>query len=114
MPASSHGPSSDRDIGKGRLPWAQFYTASDSFIEKEYLPPGVQLRDPSRMIQQEIDIIYTHWLDRQREGKSPLRFHPGERQGRKASEGCDLVQDQSRRGEGSGKGGICMVENHGN
>ncbi len=66
------------------------------------------------MIQQEIDIIYTHWLDRQREGKSPLRFHPGERQGRKASEGCDLVQDQSRRGEGSGKGGICMVENHGN
>ncbi|KAJ6537342.1 hypothetical protein B0H10DRAFT_1971813 [Mycena sp. CBHHK59/15] len=45
-----------------------------SLIAEKYLPVGVGLKDPSRMVKAEVEAIYKLWTDRQKKTKKPLAF----------------------------------------
>ncbi|KAJ6597906.1 hypothetical protein B0H10DRAFT_2231851 [Mycena sp. CBHHK59/15] len=45
-----------------------------SLIAEKYLPVGVGLKDPSRMVKTEVEAIYKLWIDRQKKIKKPLAF----------------------------------------
>ena len=61
------------------MPWSQLHSNPDSLVDKKYLPVGAQLQDPSRMVQADIDLVYSHWFNRQKEGQRALRFLAGEK-----------------------------------
>jgi hypothetical protein len=47
-------------------------------ISNGYLPEGLGLWDPSRMVKEEIETIYNFWMRQQKENKLPLKFKVAE------------------------------------
>jgi hypothetical protein len=43
-------------------------------ISPGYLPDGIGLKDPSRMVKDEVEKIFKLWIRGQKEGKLPLKF----------------------------------------
>lgn len=67
-------------------PWAKLNENPDQFVDEEYLPEGFILRDPSKLKDNELDTLISHWRDREAEGLVPLE-----------------VKSQPKRRKGSGK-----------
>jgi hypothetical protein len=60
--------------GKGRVPWTELERARDDYIEPEYLPKQVALKQYYHIRQDEANAMIDHWTQRQAAGKVPLRF----------------------------------------
>ncbi|KAJ6610813.1 hypothetical protein B0H10DRAFT_2224639 [Mycena sp. CBHHK59/15] len=67
--------------GSSSPPWTAMATpeGARSLIAEKYLPVGVGLKDPSRMVKTEVEAIYKLWIDRQKKSKKPLAFKVEER-----------------------------------
>ncbi|KAJ6583316.1 hypothetical protein B0H10DRAFT_1962151 [Mycena sp. CBHHK59/15] len=62
--------------GSSSPPWTAMATpeGARSLIAEKYLPVGVGLKDPSRMVKIEVEAIHKLWIDRQKKSKKPLAF----------------------------------------
>ena len=54
--------------------WANLYNSKVIFIAPETLPDGFIVRDPSKMVTEEVDTLINHWRERLEEGLKPLEF----------------------------------------
>lgn len=59
-----------------KVPWTVMQADSRPYIEREYLPRNVKLSEPSKMRQQDIDLLLDHWHTRRedRTGKKVFEF----------------------------------------
>lgn len=48
-----------------KVPWTVIQADSSPYIEPQYLPPNMKLSEPSKMRQQDIDLLLDHWHTRQ-------------------------------------------------
>lgn len=56
------------------VPWKQVDADIKKFIEPEYWPNNVPVKDPSRYKREESEAIVGHWRRRQRQGEKDFRF----------------------------------------
>lgn len=73
-----------------KVPWTVLQADSRPYIAPEYLPLNVKLSEPSKMRQQDIDLLVDHWHTRQEDKKIKTIFEF------KAYQGSDK-QPRSRR-----------------
>lgn len=59
---------------KGRVPWAKLQNSQADYIEREYLPEDVVLRQYYHLRQDDVNALLEHWTQRQNDGKIPFRF----------------------------------------
>ncbi|KAJ7637932.1 hypothetical protein DFH06DRAFT_1335574 [Mycena polygramma] len=66
--------------GSSTPPWGAMATVEgvQELVKEHFLPLGVALKDPSRMVKGEVEKIYKLWTQRQRQNKLPLRFKVAE------------------------------------
>ena len=64
------------------FPWGDLYNSKDVFITPKTLLDGFFVRDPSKMVTEEVDTLINHWRERLEEGLKPL-----ESQGYKTRQG---------------------------
>ncbi|KAF7372220.1 hypothetical protein MVEN_00081400 [Mycena venus] len=76
-------------------PWNSMATPEGAreLIKERYLPPGLGLKDLSRMVKEEVKKIYKLWFDNQKSGKLPLKFKVAE--AKKKQEEDQQVKDQN-------------------
>ena len=82
--------------GKGRIPWAELQKAQGDYVEGEYLPENVVLRQYYHLRQDDVNALLGHWTQRQSDGKIPFRFKKvakASRQNQCASEESDADTD---------------------
>ena len=62
--------------------WKKLFQDSNyTFIDSESLPSGTVLNDPSKLQSEEINVIWSHWMRRQKANSQGLVFlkaHPGD------------------------------------
>ena len=56
------------------FPWADLSNNKDMLIAPETLPDGFNIRDPSKMVAGEVEVLINHWRERLEEGLKPLEF----------------------------------------
>ena len=89
--------------GKGRVPWTELQRDRDEYIEPEYLPENVTLKQFHHLRQEDVNAILGHWAQRKADGKVPFRFRKAAKATRKdkrTSEGSDADADMGL-GEGA-------------
>jgi len=47
--------------GKGRVPWTELQRDQDEYIEPEYLPKNVTLKQFHHLYQKDVNAILGHW-----------------------------------------------------
>jgi len=47
--------------GKGRVPWTELQRDQDEYIEPEYLPENVTLKQFHHLYQKDVNTILGHW-----------------------------------------------------
>ncbi|KAJ7798321.1 hypothetical protein B0H13DRAFT_2391672 [Mycena leptocephala] len=64
------------ETGSSTVPWSSMATpeGAHQLIVTKYLPAGLGLKDPSRMVKTEVKAYYKLWMARQDAGKKPLVF----------------------------------------
>lgn len=60
--------------GKGRVPWTELQRAQDDYIEAEYLPETVTLKQYYHLRQEDVQELLNHWTKRQAAGEVPFDF----------------------------------------
>ncbi|KAJ7208632.1 hypothetical protein GGX14DRAFT_566846 [Mycena pura] len=62
--------------GSATAPWGAMATPEGArhLISDKYLPEGLGLKDPSRMVKTEVQAYYKLWMGRQKDDKKPLVF----------------------------------------
>ena len=83
-----------------RVPWARLEQAQEEYIENEYLPSGIRLRQFHHMRADVINALLQHWSERQAAGKIPFRFQNFGRIRPRA-----MQTDSANISEGSPQGG---------
>ena len=64
------------DNPKYRVPWTRVTDSPDDYFDAKFLPDGVRLREPSRMTEDTITKIISHWNSRRdMEGEEVFLFH---------------------------------------
>ncbi|KAJ7177712.1 hypothetical protein C8R46DRAFT_1029314 [Mycena filopes] len=68
------------ETGSSMPPWSAMATPDGArkLIQSKFLPNGVGLKDPSRMVKTEVEAIYKLWMQRQTEKKIALHFKVAE------------------------------------
>jgi hypothetical protein len=59
---------------KGRVPWTQLQKARVDYIEPEYLPEHITLKQYYHLSQEDVNAMLEHWTRRQAAGKVPFCF----------------------------------------
>ena len=62
------------DDGHKSIPWGDIQRNQNQYIDAEYLPEGVTIQDPSKLIVRDIDCLVTHWQERVDAGMTALAF----------------------------------------
>jgi hypothetical protein len=90
----------------------------DDYLDSEYLPDGLELKEPSKIHQNDITMMITHWKKRQDDAEVDVTFQFTKVQGpdknligailpcsQAASRpsGPSAVTDRGRKGKGTGK-----------
>ena len=81
--------------GKGRVPWAELQRARDDYIEAEYLPKDVSLKQYYHLRQEDVNAMLEHWAQRQAAGEVPFLF----------KEVVKAVRQNVRMSDGTGSDG---------
>ena len=107
MPIRSISQFSARSTGtlRGRVPWTDIQRARDEYINPEYLPKNVTLKQFHHLRQKDVDAILMHWIGRQASGMVPLRFKKVDKATRKdhqVPEGDDADADMGLGDEEDG------------
>lgn len=55
-------------------PWSDIQNNLFDFISPEYLPVSLQIKDPSKMVMNDIDQLILHWQDRVENSLEILQF----------------------------------------
>jgi hypothetical protein len=82
--------------GKGRVPWAKLQKAQGDYVEREYLPEDIVLRQYHHLRLDDVNALLGHWTQRQSDGKIPFRFKKvtkASRQNQRTSEDSDADTD---------------------
>lgn len=61
--------------GRKSFPWLEFQKSPHEFVRSIYMPDGFVLKDPSRMLTADIDLLVAHWRARSELKLEPLVFH---------------------------------------
>jgi hypothetical protein len=66
------------DLAKGsksvRVPWKKIADEPSQFYDVEFLPPGIQIRDPSKMVKDHIETCFRMWMRKEAKGRQPFQF----------------------------------------
>ena len=66
------------DIAKGskmvRVPWKRIADEPEEFYDAGFLPPGIQIRDPSKMVKEQIEACFRFWQKKERKERQPFQF----------------------------------------
>ncbi|KAJ7457162.1 hypothetical protein B0H11DRAFT_2320785 [Mycena galericulata] len=78
-------------IGSSHPPWSSMSTpeGAQELIRDKFLPDGLGLKDPSRMVKSEVEAFQKLWMGRQNRDKRPLDFKEFEAK-RKAAEAREV------------------------
>ena len=90
-----------------RVPWARLEETQEQYIEQEYLPAGVRLKQFHHMRADVINALLQHWSERQAAGKIPFRFRKLDKANPRAMRtgSADIKEGSSQGGEGQAYGG---------
>jgi len=61
-------------IGKGRVPWTELQRDWDEYIEPEYLPENITLKQFHHLRQEDVNAILGRWAQRKADSKVPFHF----------------------------------------
>jgi len=61
-------------IWKARVPWASLSEQQDDYLDSEYLPDGLELKEPSKIHRNDITMMITHWKKRQDDAEVDVTF----------------------------------------
>lgn len=50
---------------KARTPWKDIASATESFVDPQYLPENFVLQEPTKLVEFQLDRLLNHWYDRQ-------------------------------------------------
>jgi|SRR5712691_6440759 len=92
--------------GKGRIPWAELQKAQGDYVEGDYLPENVVLRQYYHLRQDDVNALLGHWTQQQSDGKIPFCFKKAAKasqHNQRASEESD-VDTNMESGEESEEG----------
>ena len=91
------------DSGKGRVPWTKLQNNQLDYIEPEYLPKDVTLRQYYHIRRQDVNAILKHWAQRQAAGKVPFAFKKvGKAKNNRSAEEGDADADLGPDGDAEG------------
>ena len=48
------------------VPWTELSNRTSEFVDEEYLPDDMTLRDPSKLKKEEVAVLLSHWKERQK------------------------------------------------
>ncbi|KAJ7939562.1 hypothetical protein B0H13DRAFT_2300242 [Mycena leptocephala] len=76
------------ETGSSTVPWSSMATpeGAHQLIATKYLPAGLGLKDPSRMVKTEVEAYYKLWMTHQEAGKKPLVFKVEEAKEKRAED----------------------------
>ena len=60
--------------GNGRISWARLEKAQEDYIQDEYLPAGIILKQYHHLRSSTVNALLQHWTTRQAAGQPPFRF----------------------------------------
>jgi hypothetical protein len=60
--------------GHGRISWTRLEKAQNDYIEAEYLPAGIILKQYHHLRSSTVNALLEHWTTRQAAGQRPFRF----------------------------------------
>ncbi|KAH9914124.1 hypothetical protein B0H21DRAFT_713813 [Amylocystis lapponica] len=79
-----------------KVPWAAIQASPKDYIESSHVPRRFVLREPTKMVQDDVDALLAHWRERQADDNCEVTFQF------KAYKGSD---NRPRKGKGKGNGG---------
>ncbi|KAH9949762.1 hypothetical protein B0H21DRAFT_706891 [Amylocystis lapponica] len=83
-----------------KVPWAAIQASPKDYIESSHVPRRFVLKEPTKMVQDDVDALLAHWRERQADDNCEVTFRF------KAYKGSDNRPRPPRmkRGKGQGKG----------
>ncbi|KAJ7019018.1 hypothetical protein C8F04DRAFT_1276775 [Mycena alexandri] len=87
------------ETGSSMPPWSAMATPDGAreLVHSKYLPAGIALKDPSRMVKSEVEALYKLWISRQKEKKIPLHFKVAEAKRKIAEDQRVRIQSLKRK-----------------
>ncbi len=95
---------------KASVPWGELAKDQFKYIDPKFIPEGVDLREPTKMQQEELNVLYSHWCELLKEEDFDIKFEDSaadlykKKKGKKTEDQDEEEIDMDGQGDGDEDG----------